>query len=448
MTILKEQVAAVLDRRERYEEAEAYYEGDVPETFATASLRRAFRLTGSNSRLNFCRPVVDAVNNRLEISAIVGDSQVAKSKIDAVWQDNELYLEAQEIHRRALALGDCYVAVWPDEDGRLLASYNSPKSMAIVYDVENPRKKAYAVKMWKSGENQTRLNIYTADKIYKYLTNSTEVTEGTNWTPAGSVDNPWNEVPVFHFRTQRPMGRAEHFDGYHAQNHINKLFITSAFTVDYQGAPQRWALSKNSESEMTDFDEAATERETSGLKNGPGEMWLLKNIDAVGEFKPADPDNFWKPIEKTVRSLAALTNTPLHYFDKSGAVLSGNALRTAEAPLLKKVKDRQESFGATWREMFRFILKVEGIKSDVQVIWTPVESLDELERWDVALKKINAGLSHQQALREGGYPEDQILKIMDERRQEAEAGLYYTRAPQVRVNTEADETQSVEADAA
>lgn len=445
MTILKEQVAAVLDRRLKYEEAEAYYEGDVPETFATAALRRTFSTTGSRSRLNFCRPVIDAVNNRLEISAINGATAAAKAKIDEVWQGNELFLEAQEIHRRALTYGDCYVAVWPDENGELQVSYNSPKNMALVYDPENPRKKSYAVKVWKSGENQTRMNVFTEDKILKYVAQTDTISEGTQWQPAGSVENPWGEVPVFHFRTHRPFGRPEHVDGYDAQNHINKLFITSAFTIDYQGAPQRWALSKTADSEMNDFDDAANEREASALQNGPGQMWLLKNIDQVGEFKPADPDTFWKPIEKTVRSLASLTNTPLHYFEKTGNVPSGNALRTAEAPLLKKVKDRQEAFGATWRELMRFVLKVEGVKSDVQVLWTPVESLDELERWDVALKKINAGLSHRQALREGGYPEDQIEKIMAERQAEAAAGLYYQRAPQTRVSTESSEVSAVAA---
>lgn len=444
MTILKEAVAAVLDRRQRYEEAEAYYEGSVPETFATASLRRTFATTGSRAHLNFCRPVVDAVNNRLEISAITSNTEVAKRLIDSVWKRNELFLEAQEIHQRALTFGDCYVFVWPDEDGNIDVAYNSPLTTALVYDPENPRRKLYAVKMWQADDFHTRLNIYTAERVTKYIVKSTFISEGTQWTAMGTgEENPFGEVPVFHFRTHRPFGRPEHYDGYDSQNHINKLFITSAFTIDYQGAPQRWALSRSSESEMDDFDEANAEREASGLKNGPGEMWLLKNIDAVGEFKPADPDTFWKPIEKTVRSLAAITNTPVHFFEKTGNMPSGNALRTAEAPLLKKVKDRQESFGATWRELFRFVLKVEGLSNDVQVLWTPVESLDELERWDVALKKINAGLSHQQALREGGYPEDQIVKIMAEREAEAKAGLYYTRAPQVRVDTENDETNEV-----
>lgn len=444
MTLMKEQVAAVLGRRATYEEAEAYYEGNVAETFATYRLRRAFRTTGDRSRLNYCRSVVDAVSDRLEIASIRGESERANAVIDRIWKNNELNLESAEIHRNALTFGDCYVAVWPDEDGELQVSYNSPKNMALVYDPENPRKKLYAVKMWleprpdgKAG--RTRMNVYTADRITKYVTDSELVTEGSQWTATGSVDNPWGEVPVFHFRTHRPFGRPEHKDAYDAQNSINKLFITNMFTIDYQGAPQRYALSTVGDSEITDFNEGDTDRENiSALRNGPGELWYLKGVNAVGEFKPADPKNFWDPIKATVEAMAALTNTPLHYFQR-GTLPSGNSLRTAEGPLLKKVKDREQSFGQTWRELMRFILKIEGVAGDVQVFWQAIESLDELERWDVALKKINAGLSHRQALREGGYGEDQIEQVMEEREAEAAAGLYYQRSPQTRVNTSHDE---------
>jgi hypothetical protein len=443
MTILKQAVAAVLDRRNEYEIAENYYQGDIPETFTTSKLRKAMRNAQDDSRLNFCRPVVDAVNDRLEIASITGDTKAATAKINEVWKNNELDLEAQEIHRKALTYGDAFAIVWPDSNGDLQVAYNSPETTAIVYDAENPRKKAYAVKMWKSDENTTRLNIYTAETITRYTASGAEVTEGTNWTQVSTDDNPFGEIPVFHFRTHRPFGRPEHKDAYSAQNAINKLFITNMFTIDYHGAPQRFALASMDDTELKDFDEGGSDRENAeSLKAGPGELWMLRGITNVGEFKPADPMAFWTPIQKSIQTIASTTNTPLHYFEKAN-MPSGNALRTAESPLLKKVKDRAASFGATWREIFRFVLKVEKINSDVQVFWAAVESLDELERWDVSLKKINAGLSHKQALREGGYSEDQIVKIMEEREVEAAAGLYYTRVPQTRVNESHDETQAL-----
>lgn len=444
--ILKNAVNAVLERRPYYETARAYFEGDVPEVFATAKLRRVFRTTGDHSRLNFCRPIVNAVSDRMEIAAITGDTKTATAKIAQVWNDNDLGLEAKEIHDKALVYGDSYVMVWPDAKGDIRVSYHSPENTALVYDPENPTEKLYAVKIWLSEPNVTRMNIYTADKITKYRTNSDMITEGSQWTVIDVIDNPFGEVPVFHFRTHRPYGRPEHFDAYDAQNAINKLFITSMHTIDYQGAPQRWALANPDAGEGADFDDDDNSDvdEMLTLKNGPGELWYMKGVTSVGEFSVADPKNFWEPIKDTVRVMSALTDTPLHYFERTGNNPTGNGLRTAEAPLLKKIADREQSFGYTWRDIFRFVLRIENIRSSVQVFWKTHESLDELERWDVSLKKINAGLSHRQALREGGYSEEQIEKIMNERQQEAADGLYYQRAPQTRVNTNNDETHDVE----
>lgn len=440
MTQLTEQVRSILDRSADYREAEAYYEGNTREAFATAKLRNAFARVGYNVHLNFCRPVVDAVQNRLEISNVKAVSDAGQAVIDAVWEYNQLGLDANEVHRRALVGGDAYVLVWPDALGNVEISYHGADTTSIVYDPESPRTPLYAVRMWASGDS-TRLNVYYADRIEKYRAQGTEPTESTNWTRIGTVENPYGRVPVFHFRTMRPYGRPEHKDAYDAQDFINKQFITSMWVSDFQGAPQRYALKRvGASSDLADYDDDAPERENTGaLKNGPGEMWELEGYDAVGQFSPAEPSVFWDPIKDTVRSMASLTNTPLHYFEKTGNVPSGEALRVAEAPLIKKVNDRQISFGQSWREVFQFVLAIEGINEDVQVQWHAVESLDELERLDAALKKRNIGMSRAQVLREMGYDEEVIVRILEEADADIAAGHVYQRVPQTRVQTDNDE---------
>lgn len=437
--ILKEAVRAILDKRTDYQTAMAYYEGRVPETFATVKLRKLFATMEDHSRLNFCRPVITAMANRIELASIVGDKRKTTQRIAEIWDYNNLEFEADEIHIKSMIYGESYALAWPDESGEWVISYQNPENTALVYDIENPRKKAYGVKVWVL-DKRTRMNIYTADSIIKYETKGELISEGTNWTELERIDNPFGEVPMFHFMTQRPFGRPEHYDAYDAQNAINKLFITNMNTIDYQGAPQRYALA-NPDGELSDFDETDVDL---NLKNGPGELWYLKGVNAVGEFSVADPDNFWNPIKDIVRAMAALTDTPLHYFERTGNNPTGNGLRAAEAPLLKKIQQREASFGFAWREMFMFILKAENIVDKISVYWKTHESLDEPERWDVALKKLNAGLSHRQALREGGYSDEQIELIMADRKAEAEGGLFYQRAPQTRVNTNADETHAVE----
>ena len=440
MTILKQAARAVTDRRARYVVAMDYYEGNVPEVFATAKLRKLFATAQDGSKLNFCRPIVSAVANRIEIASISGDTKDATNKLKEVWDYNDLSFESDEIHTKTLIYGESYAMVWPDADGKLVISHQSPETTAIVYDPEDPRKKLYGVKMWLAAENETRMNIYTSDSIRKYKANTAQVSEATDWTYLDAIDNPFGEVPIFHFKTQRPFGRPEHFDAYDAQNAINKLFVTNMNTIDYQGAPQRYALANPDAS--NDFDDNDADNLDS-LRNGPGELWYLKGVDKVGEFTVADHENFWGPMKEIIRSMSALTDTPLHFFERTGNSPTGNGLRVAEAPLLKKIAQREASFGHTWREIMKFVLKVEGLTGNVSIYWKTHEALDEMERWDVSLKKINAGLSHRQALREGGYAPEEIEKIMAERQQEAADGLYYQRAPQTRVNLNADETKDI-----
>jgi hypothetical protein len=115
--------------------------------------------------------------------------------------------------------------------------------------------------------------------------------------------------------------------------------------------------------------------------------------------------------------MASITSTPLHYFEKTGNVPSGEGLRTAEAPLLKKVEDRQITFGSTWADMFRFILQIENeSEPDVVIDWKAVESMDSLDAWEVAVKKRVVGVSLEQVLVEMGYPLElasQIASIED-----------------------------------
>lgn len=411
MSDIKKALDAITDRRNHYLIAESYYEGLQPELFSNDSWLKMFRIDNKHFRFNFAKSVVDAVSNRLEIANILGVTEEANAEINRIWEKNDLELDANEIHRYSLMYGDSYAIVWTDPTGDITVDYNSPLTTIIIYDDENPRIKRFAAKLWQTtdsqGKNIAKLNMYYPDRIEKYSAfgEIDMMMSASGFTPVGIVENPWNEIPVFHFRTTKQYGRPEHIDAYGPQDAINKMLATHMTTVDYQGAPQRYALSGGgNSSEFEDFDETATDAENLGkLKNGPGELWYLKGISKVGEFAPADHKVFTEPVREFIRSMASITNTPLHYFEKTGNVPSGEALRTAEAPLLKKVQDRQVSFGNAWRDMFRFILSLEGIESDVEVKWQAVESMDSLDAWEVAVKKRVVGVSLEQVLVEMGY---------------------------------------------
>ena len=414
MSDIKKAIDTIVDRRNTYLVAEEYYEGTNLEVFSN---NRWFQVLGNvrnNFRFNFARTVVDSVLNRLEIANITANTEEANKKINDIWQMNDLQIDADEIHRRALVYGDCYAIVWTDVNGNTTVDYNSPLTTVMIYDDENPRIKRFAAKLWQSEDpldytkKTSHLNMYYPDRIEKYTMPGEviNIVSANGFLPVSVVENPWGEVPVFHFRTSKQYGRPEHTDAYGPQDAINKLMTTHMVTVDYQGAPQRYALGgSGNSSEFEDFDETGTDAENIGrLKNGPGELWYLKGVDKVGEFAPADHKVFTEPIRDFVRSMASITSTPLHYFEKTGSIPSGESLRTAESPLIVKVKDRQITFGSTWADMFRFILKMENsTEPNIQVRWKDIESIDSLDAWEVAVKKRVVGVSLEQVLIEMGY---------------------------------------------
>lgn len=419
---MKKAIDVIRDRRNYYLTAEAYYEGTESEIFSNPRWYDLLTNRKNDFRFNFSRTVVDSVLNRLEINNITAMTEQATKKINDVWQMNDLQIDADEVHRRALVYGDCYSLVWTDVNGNVTVDYNSPLTTVMIYDDENPRIKKFAAKLWQTEDPNdykkkiARLNMYYPDRIDKFemFGEIENVISESGFVLIDTVENPWGEVPVFHFRTSKQYGRPEHQDAYGPQDAINKLIITHMNTVDYQGAPQRYALSGGGNNqEFEDFDDTAAAEDNIGkLKNGPGELWYLKGVSKVGEFSPADHKVFTEPVKDFVRSMASITNTPLHYFEKTGSVPSGESLRTAEAPLLKKVEDRQITFGSTWTDLFRFILKIDNeTEPNVDVKWKAVESMDSLDAWEVAVKKRVVGVSLEQVLIEMGYDVDIAAEI-------------------------------------
>lgn len=431
MSNLTTAVQTILDKQAEYNMAEDYYDGTVDEIFASPAVKRALHKTGDQFRVNFAATPVNAVANRLEITGVAGISDEANKVIDNVWTTNELELEVNNIHNRALVYGDAYLFVWAYE-GELEMYYNSPKTTVVVYDSENPRVPAFGAKMWEfvneDGDERVRVNLYYADRVEKYVSKAKTlpmsvkddtfepfVDEDTDSN--GVMENPFGQIPIFHFRTNRPFGKPEHMNAYGPQDMINKILITQMASIEQYGFPQRYILAGDHSEAPDDFDE--DEPDTGELSGEPGEIWYLKNVQKVGQFEAAKPDTYLEPYREYIRSMASVTETPLHYFENTHTNVSGESLRAAEAPLVKKVRTRQLSFGSTWREIFKFVLSTFGIEEDVQIHWKSIESIDTKEQWEINYKKVQAGLPESQMLLEQGYDAALVAQWEEVKRQKA-----------------------------
>jgi hypothetical protein len=423
-----------------YEEADNYANGRILEVMSMTRLGRALRQSDIHFNPNILATVIDAVNDRLFIASY--DAGGATATLDEIWDQNQLGLEAPEIHRHALQRGDQYVTVWPDpETGEPAIVSANPQTTHIFYRADNPTVKDYAARVWpeesdeKPGECYIRINLYYVDRTERYRTISTyrnsspkqesefeeynDDPDGLGWL----VPNEYEEVPVFHFRTKRPFGEPEHYKGYGPQDAINKLVIYMMVATEFQGFPQRVALNDIPATQILDEDPLSefgpqnvddaiqdtgwgdalndTDAENRTLETGAkldsgaaGLWWMPAGVKDVKQFEAADPNNFLEPIFAFVKLIFSTTQTPLHYFEgDTGPAPSGESRRLADKPLVYRAGSRKRSFNKTWQEIFLFSLKLKGVEAEnVELTWNPLEDTDTLDVWQLAQLKIEVGV--------------------------------------------------------
>jgi hypothetical protein len=464
-----------------YQKAEEYYEGTVKEKFLNKAVQAL--LTGSDTdfRVNLAGRVVDAVQDRMEVAAVTAEpidddedgipdseqddtdnqtedatgfegdepeeevmseeEKLLDEAISKIWRDNEMDIEAPEVHQKMLTYGDAYLFVGlsddEEEEDRVDLFFNSPLNVRILYQDENPRKKRLAIKKWEVGpknSKKVRLNLYYPEGTYKFISQGAgrsstgtssanfEVFTDDSTDEMGFVENETGEIPFFHFRTARPYGRPEHKKAFGAQDALTKLVTNMMSTSDFAAFPQRWALQETGTTTDDDLDWDGGDSDVSDEKNpstlqsqlisGPGRIWPLRNMKAVGQFTAADVEQFLKPINLFTGLMAAVTATPVSYFLVSlGATAtpaSGESQRKGESPFLSKVNARQLSAEASWQDALGYGLGLLNLEAEVRVRWAPSQVVSGESGWKAVQEQQKAGVPVRQTLLEAGYTDAEV----------------------------------------
>lgn len=435
------------DALDGYEEARAYFEGTVPEVFASAIARKAIAETGDRYRFNLAKTPVKVRKDRTKIAAVtVPDDDKASEVIEDVWDANGMAVAYPDLFLKTFEFGDAYLCVWPvaedEPDPRLRAAgveltVHDPRHVRVFYDDEFPRRVTHAIKRWearRAGQSQPgwRCDVYYPDTIERYESQpGGDPTKPEGWAPFFDPDqddadwvleNPTGRIPFAHHRTESPYGRPVHKDAYSPQDAINKELITLVTTGDSHGWPQRWAMTDrgtdlDTAGDTPDWDDDADSDDTvegnrgssSQLRSGPGTIMEFIGKRAVGQFEAAQPGTFIEPAQLFIRLMAQMTNTPFHYFDPSGGVPSGESLKVADAPLTKDVEDLEAMLLAPVVETWTTVLELrEMTVARVDVRWAPVESSTGQSDWETAQAKQAAGVPRGQTLVEAGYEAAQV----------------------------------------
>jgi hypothetical protein len=413
MSDIKTIYDAIAAKRQHLATLTQYYEGNQPTVYLTQRLREIFRGVDLVFTENWCSVVVDACKDRITLNGFdVKDSRVQKI-LDQAWAENELGIEASDIHETALVCGEAYLIVWPNEEtGQAEAYYNDPQMVAVLYDAEKPRVKRCAGKMWEHADGTARMTLYYPDHLEYYESKQKfqdvssvnafqpMLAEGANWPT-----NDYGEVPVFCFKPNRKM-LSDLQNVIPVQNGVNKLLADMLVAAEYGAFRQRWVI---------------TGSEMEGkVSSQPGEMMQIPPGDGeeqdaeVGEFGITELKNYLDAIDNLSAAIGKVTSTPRHYFFSQGGDPSGEALIAMEAPLNKKAQKRIDRFASTWREAAAFMALIGGLTiqaTEIEPLFEKPETVQPKTEAEIVKINVEAGMPLTTALREAGWSEAKIAQM-------------------------------------
>lgn len=408
---LKYAVDKLNDARPDIVEYQDYYEGDQPLVYSTARLREIFGQTSLVRYIeNWCAVVVDAALDRISFKGWSGGQESVTKALTEFYVQEDLKVEADDIHRDALVTGHGYAIFDIREDGTKTIIHNDPTNVYAVYSNSDPDVMMYALKVWEESDYEgkgkaIRANLYYPDVIEKYVSIGSQGLTGAAWKLVDGKErnNPFGRIPVIHFRS----AKEELKDIISLQNAINKLFADMMITADFNAFPQRYAV---------------TNTRVDDLKASAQSLWRIpkgmgdEESTQLGEFSAAELTRFTQAMEKLTNSIFVVSRTPKHYLLNTGANVSGEALLAMEAPLVAKVQKHIDRFSSRWEDVARV---VTGNDSSVISVWnTPETRLKEHETKMMAEQK-KLGLPLKTILRRAGWTETEIQQMLEDKKEES-----------------------------
>ena len=398
-------------RRPQLDRLDAYYCGDHPLPIAPKKAHDAFRRLLRMSRSNWMGLVVDAVAERAKVEGFrFGADAAADKQAWKMWQTNGLDVGFKSVILESLICGVSYVTVAPnyDDPRTPIITPEHPAQVIVATDPANPRRRFAAFKKWLDDSGYVFAVLYLPDWIVK-LRSERPVKSGDGsgqnlrWV-ARYVDyedwpivNDLGEVSVVPFpNTPRLMsgGVSEIASLTDIQDRINKTLFDRLMAAEFSAFRQRWVTG------MDIPTAPGTNQPVEPFQAAVDRVWHSEDPNTkFGEFNQTSLEGYIGSVEADIQHLAAISRTPPHYLlGQSGAIPSGESLKSTETGLVAKVNERTVYWGEGAEDVMRLSFKAAGSpkasRTDTETIWRNPESrtLGELTDSLVKMRTLGAPL--------------------------------------------------------
>jgi hypothetical protein len=442
---LKWSIDAFKDRADKYDLFRDYYSGVQAIMIDSDRRKNIFGKLFGKLHMNLCSPVVDSLVDRLQVASFSAEGGDEMQDAADLWKRNRMSRRAGQLHLEACGAGDAYVIVWPNRNGEATFYPQKGHEAVVEYDSDEQGKIIRAAKYFEK-DGKRRLTLYYPDRIEKYAAEKQSRGKDTDKDKAGLTTGSWwpnpkdfepikdeNEawplvndygvIPVFHFANNADLGeygQSELIDAIDIQNMLNWFVFQTLIGVEYAALPQRYATGIELE-----VDPITGATKDDQLLSGYEKIWQLPEGTEAGTLPPGDISALASLVDNCATWMALATQTPVHYFQMTTNMVSGESQKTAEQKLDAKVNDRTIAFGDTWAKAMALALRIEkggsvdGLELDCN--WKDTKPRNEVEFWTNAQVKTMLGVSNRQVLREAGYTDEQIDQFEEEKQAEMPA---------------------------
>lgn len=401
-----------------------YYEGKQPLRYMAPQLERELGPRITQLVLNWPRLGVDAYESRLDVEGfrVAGEVQGSED-LWQIWRANDLDEISQQAHLEALITGRSFVIVGPGEDPKIpLISVEHPSQVAVMRD-PGTRRVTAAIKSWADDDDVQNVTLYQPDvtRYYRKPKNEFELQR--------RVDHGWGMVPVVPVvnrpRMLCPDGVSELADVVSIADAANKMATDMMVSAEFHAMPRRAWFGMSEE----DFaDEHGNP--ISVWSRIAGREWATEHTQdeaGVVQFAEADLRNFHESIKLLAQLASQVLALPPHYMGFATTnPPSADAIRSAEAQLVKRCERKQTIFGGAWERVMQIAARIAGVEDGrdlrlLETVWRNPATPTVAQKADAAVKLYTSGISTLEQTREDvGYTPAQRQNMADEDRKALE----------------------------
>jgi hypothetical protein len=364
--------------------------------------------------LGFRYPEDDDANPNLSVEELA--SAVGDADLQRVWQDNDLDEESQLGHVDALVMRRAYIQVGANENDADTPMVTVESPLEVFADID-PRTRVARAALRRTTDHygslvrlpETYATLYLPDRTIWY----DQGPQG--WREIQRDNHQLGELTIVPLTNRSRLadryGRSELTPSLLSLSHAaNKMATDMMVAAEFHAIPLR-AIFGIGPDDMK--DESGTRM--SALQVIMGRLLTIAGDDAAGEVKPhefsaSSLSNFHDTLDQLAKSAAALIGLPPTGFGLIGDnPASADAIRAAEARLIKRAERKQRALGGAWEKAQRLVRRFQEGDWDpkakrLETIWRDAATPTRAQAADAAVKLLTEGaITTRQAREDLGY---------------------------------------------